>query len=166
MASAASNAQSTSKSDSSNQKSTFAQHPKGTWLLGVGATYIGLTAKGGAFATNRLWVGAEAEIHDLLTERREVGLFTRYYAGKGKAHLFVGTGVSYGAFKEFSWDIDDYTPPQTYHSVKLNALAGLEIHLNRRLSIEGVAKVGWLTQASGFLPSVQGSVNVLLGKVK
>ena len=139
-------------------------HPEGSWLLGAGATYLGLTAKGGVFAADQLWVGAEAEKHNFLSERREVGLASRYYVGKGRMHGFLGTGVSYGYFKFDSWVIDNYEQPKTYHSIKLNTLAGAEIHLTRHISIEGVAKMGWLTEASGYLPSVQGSINVLLGK--
>lgn len=159
-----SQAQTEAKSPASPKEKLSSFHPKGSWLIGAGATYLGLTAKGGVFAANQLWVGVEAEKHKLFSRRREVGLASRYYFGKGMMHGFVGAGASYGYFRFTSWDFDNYEPPKIYHSFKLNALAGAEIHLTRRVSIEGVAKMGWLTEASGCLPSVQGSINVLLGK--
>ncbi len=98
-------------------------HPKDTWLVGAGATYLGLTAKGGMFAADQLWLGAEAEITNFLSKRREAGLFSRYYVGKGMMQGFVGAGVSYGYFRFGSWDIDNPRPTRTYYSFKLNALA-------------------------------------------
>ncbi len=159
-----SQAQTETESPASSKEKLSSFHPKGSWLLGAGATFLGLTAKGGVFAADQLWLGVEVERHKLFSTRQEIGFVPRYYVGKSRMHGFAGAGVSYGYFRTDSWDFDNPRPPKIYHSVKLNTLAGAEVHLTRRISIEGVAKMGWLTEASGWLPSVQGSINVLLGK--
>lgn len=141
-----------------------AVHPKGTWLVGAGATFFGLTAKGGNFLTERLWLGAELEVHDLFSARREAGVLTRYYLGKGRLRAFGGAGVSYGSFKNAWPDFDNPTPSVKYYSYKLNASTGLELQLTKRFSLEGVLKVGQLTKIDWTLPSVQGSLNIALGK--
>ena len=141
------------------------QHQKGSWLTGAGITLLGSTAKVGYFATNRLWIGAEGELHNFLSTRLEGGLFTRYYLWNGSLLSgFALGGVSYGRFQ--NWDNDFETPgsPTRYSSAKLNAGLGLEMTLSRRFALEGVGKIGKLTDAGWFQPSVQFSLNVYLGR--
>ncbi|MDR6197464.1 hypothetical protein QE357_004576 [Siphonobacter sp. BAB-5404] len=76
----------------------------------------------------------------------------------------MGGGLSYGYFEIWNWDIDNPKPPQIYRSPKINALAGLEIRLTRRVNLEGVIKAGRLTQTNWIQPSLQGSVTIYLGK--
>ncbi|RCR68562.1 hypothetical protein [Larkinella punicea] len=143
------------------------QHQKGSWLTGAGLTVLGTTAKVGYFAANRWWIGAEGELHNLLSTRLEGGLFARYYLWNGSLLSgFALGGVSYGRFQGWDWDIDFETPgsPTRYSSTKLNAGLGLEMTLSRRLALEGVGKVGKLTDAGWFQPSVQLSLNVYLGR--
>ena len=142
-----------------------AQHQKGKWLVGAGPTLIGATAKIGRFVANRTWVGIEGEGHAFLSDRLEAGVFARYYLWNGFLPGFSEVGVSYGRFQGWDWDIDDETPgsPELYRSVKLNAAFGMECPLSRRLSLEGVVKVGRLAKINWFQPSFQGSVNVFLG---
>lgn len=142
------------------------QHQKGKWLAGAGPTFFGATAKAGRFVANRTWVGVEGEAHALLSDRLEAGVFARYYLlHGGRISSFSEAGVSYGRFQGWSFDIDNEFPdPELYRSVKLNAALGLECSLSRRVSLEGVAKVGRLVKANWFQPSFQGSVNVYLGR--
>ncbi|GAB3644227.1 hypothetical protein [Spirosoma arcticum] len=146
---------------------SVAQHQKGKWLVGAGPTLIGATAKVGRFVANRTWIGVEGEGHALLSDRLEAGVFARYYLWNGGVISgFSVLGVSYGRFQEWDWDTDNEKPgsPELYRSVKLNAAFGLECLLGRRVSLEGVAKVGRLTKVNWFQPSFQGSVNVYLGR--
>jgi hypothetical protein len=146
-------------------KKSFLIHSKSNWLVGAGATYFGLTAKGGRFFADRWWVGAEMELHELLSSRQEVGLFTRYYTGERKINGFIGGGLSYGHFQTWNWDIDNFEPdPPLYRSVKLNALVGLEIRVAKRFSLEGVLKGGRLTKVNWIQPSLQGSINYYIGR--
>lgn len=158
-------AQNTSQETEIPKEKLTAVHPKGTWMVGAGATFLGFTAKGGNFLTERIWLGGEAEFHDFFTARKEVGMMARYYSGKGRVRTFSSAGVSFGAFKD-SWpDFDNPKPPTIYDSFKLNASLGLEIQLTKRVSMEGVLKLGQLTKVNWTLPSVQGSFNVALGKL-
>lgn len=159
-------AQTTSEPLPSKKTIMDVSYRQGTWLLGAGITLVGMTAKCGIFATNHLWIGVEAEKHNFLSKRREAGLFTRYYVGKGNLRGFVGTGLSYGRFESFyMWgDEPSADPKEVYHDVKMNALAGVEVQLYRRLTVEGVAKIGRLTQTNWYQPSFQCSFNVPLGK--
>jgi len=146
-------------------RESFLTHGKNNWLVGAGATYFGLTAKGGRFVANRWWVGAEIELHELLSSRQEIGLFTRYYTGERMINGFIGGGLSYGHFQTWNWDIDNFEPaPPLYRSVKLNALLGLEIRVAKRFSIEGVVKAGRLTKVNWIQPSIQGSINYYIGR--
>ncbi|KAA9357312.1 hypothetical protein [Larkinella humicola] len=145
----------------------IAQHGNGSWLTGAGITVLGTTAKVGYFAANRWWIGAEGELHNFLSTRLEGGLFARYYLWNGSLLSgFALGGVSYGRFQGWDWDIDFETPgsPTRYSSAKLNAGLGLEMTLSRRLALEGVGKVGKLTDAGWFQSSVQMSLNVYLGR--
>lgn len=146
-------------------KNPWLLHSKNHWLVGAGPTYFGVTAKAGRFIANRWWAGAEVELHELLSSRQEVGLFTRYYTGERMISGFIGGGVSYGHFQAWDWDFDNVLPtPPLYRSTKLNALVGLEVRLTKRVSLEGVAKAGRLTNAAWIQPSFQGSVNYYLGR--
>lgn len=146
---------------------SVAQHQKGKWLIGAGPTLVGVTAKAGRFVANRTWVGIEGEGHAFLSDRLEAGVFARYYLWHGLLPGFSEVGVSYGRFQVWDWDFDNETPgsPELYRSVKLNAAFGMECPLSRRVSLEGVAKVGRLTKTNWFQPSFQGSVNVYLGRL-
>lgn len=143
---------------------SVAQHQKGKWLVGVGPTYFGATAKAGKFVANRVWIGLEGEGHALLSDRLEAGVFGRYYLWHGLLNGFSEAGVSYGRFETINFNIDDFTPNEVYRSVKLSAAFGLECPLSRRVSLEGVAKVGRLTKVNWLQPSFQGSINVYLGR--
>ena len=46
-------------------------------MLGAGPSYVGGTAKAGVFLNHNIVVGASAEVHDLLSSRKEAGLFAR-----------------------------------------------------------------------------------------
>lgn len=145
---------------------TIAQHQKGSWLTGVGLTLLGATAKAGYFPADRFWIGAQTEFHGFLSDRKEAGLFARYYLWNGTLISgFAEGGVSYGSFQAWDWDFDHEKPgsPTRYESAKLNAALGLEMTLSRRISIEGVGKLGKLTDAHRFQPSFQASLNVYLG---
>jgi hypothetical protein len=48
---------------------SISQHQKGRWLVGLGPTFLGGTAKAGHFVANRMWIGVEGEIHSLLSSR-------------------------------------------------------------------------------------------------
>lgn len=157
-------AQQVVETPNSPKENLTAVHPKGTWLVGVGGTFIGLTAKGGSFLTERLWLGGELETQSFFTTRREVGVLTRYYVGKGELRAFVGTGVSYGSFKDSWADFDNPMPSIKHYSYKLNVSTGLELQLTKRISVEGVLKVGQLTKVNWTLPTVQGSFNFAFGK--
>gem|GEM_PF-3712622 len=137
-----------------------ANHARSRKLVGVGATYLGLTAKAGYFPANRLW--AEGELHSLLSDRLEGGIFARYYfLNVTGVSAFALGGVTYGRFQAWDWDFDDIRPetPTRYHSAKLNAGLGQEISLTRRFALEGVAKIGRLTDANWYQPSLQASLN-------
>ena len=144
---------------------SVAQHQKGKWLVGAGPTFFGVTAKAGKFVANRVWVGVEGEAHALLSDRLEAGVFGRYYLWHGLINGFSEVGVSYGRFQGWSFDIDNEFPdPVLYRSVKLNAALGMECPMSRRVSVEGVAKIGRLTKVNWLQPSLQGSVNIYLGR--
>ncbi|RAJ94405.1 hypothetical protein LX87_04292 [Larkinella arboricola] len=146
---------------------SVAQHQRGSWLIGAGLTLLGATAKAGYFPAHRFWVGVEGEVHGFLSNRKEAGLFARYYLWNGGfISGFAESGVSYGHFQGWDMDIDNETPgsPTRYESAKLNGALGLEITLSRQFSIEGVGKIGKLTDANWFQPSFQASLNVYLGR--
>ena len=150
----------------SSENELFIKRPKYRWLVGAGITLVGLTAKTGRFMNDKWWIGTEAEIHNFLTTRQEIGLFTRYYTGVRRANGFVGTGLSYGQFRGRKMRSDE--PAEAlltdHRSLKMSVLAGLEIRLTKRVSMEGVAKAGQLTKFDWTQPSLQGSINVYLGK--
>lgn len=141
-------------------------HQKNKWLVGAGLTYLGLTAKAGRFVAPRTWLGLEAESHHLLSDRQEIGVFARYYLWNGGLISgFSALGVSYGSFQAWNWNFDGSKPPQPlYQSPKLNAAFGLECPIGKQLALEGVAKVGRLTQADWVQPSFQGSINYYFGR--
>jgi hypothetical protein len=143
-----------------------AQHQQGKWLVGAGPTLLGVTAKAGRFVANRTWLGAQGEVHALFSNRREVGLFARYYLWNGGVLSgFSEVGVSYGHFQEQNLTFFSEGPIHPiYKSAKLNAAFGLEYPLGRIVSLEGVAKFGKLTDANWVQPSLQGSVNIYLGR--
>lgn len=145
---------------------SVAQHQKGKWLVGAGPTFIGATAKAGKFVANRVWAGVQIEGHTAFSDRLEAGVFGRYYLWHGLLNGFSEVGVSYGRFQKWDLDFDNERPdsPELYRSVKFNAAFGMECPLSRRVSVEGVAKVGQLAKTNWLQLSVQGSVNVYLGR--
>ena len=147
------------------QKISVSYHQQGRWLAGGGLTLLGFTAKVGKFVANRSWVGVESEVHNFFSQRQEAGLFGRYYLWNGGfISGFSEAGLSYGRFKDWVWEVEQgQQPPQPFYSAKLNAGFGLEYPLRKQLSIEGVVKVGKLTQVNWFQPSFQGSVNFYFG---
>ncbi len=141
------------------------QHQKGNWLVGAGPTFLGVTAKAGRFVANRTWVGVQSEWNDFLSFRREAGAFARYYLWNGGGLSgFSEAGVSYGRFQAYNFNIDDPSPDAIYQTAKLNVAFGLECALSRRVTLEGVAKAGRLTVTNWIQPSLQGSINVYLGR--
>ncbi|RIV25238.1 hypothetical protein DYU11_07985 [Fibrisoma montanum] len=142
-------------------RATYQTNAKGHWMAGGGLTFIGVTGKAGRFVADHVWLGGELEHLSFFGTRYEAGVFARYYKGKGMLNGILGTGVTYGQFK--GWTFDGPMPP-AYRSVKLNALLGLELRLTERVSFEGVAKIGWLTAAQCVQFSPQGSLNVYLGR--
>jgi hypothetical protein len=143
-----------------------AQQRAGTWLVGSGVTFVGLTAKGGRFLSDRWWVGGEAEVHHLLSTRHEAGLFARRYQfWDSWLSSFIGAGASYGRFEEWDMDMDNVRPdPPVYRTAKLNLLAGFEFHFSERVSLELAAKVGRLGAVNWLQPSFQASANLTLGQ--
>lgn len=141
-----------------------AYHQKDQWLIGGGCTLLGLTAKAGKFVANRTWVGLSGELTALSESRIEAGVFSRYYlwAG-GLASGFAEAGVSYGRFREFV-DSDSVRPPRLSYSPKLTAGFGLEIPLHRQVALEGVAKIGRLTETNWVQPGFQGSLNIYFAR--
>lgn len=141
-------------------------HQQNKWLIGAGPTLLGVTAKAGRFIANRTWVGVQGEVHALLSDRREVGVFARYYLWNGGLLSgFSEVGVSYGRFQVWEWDFDnEYPDPPLYRSPKVSAAFGIEYPLGRIVSLEGVAKFGKLTDVNWVQPSLQGSVNIYLGR--
>jgi hypothetical protein len=162
---------STSFAQSGNQNSDWqkvarAHHQKGGWLTGGGLTIVGLQAKVGKFVANRTWVGLEGEVRNFFSQRQEAGLFARYYFWNGGfVSGFSEVGLSYGRFKDWAWEFDNNGElPKPFYSPKINAGFGLEYTLGRRFSLEGVVKVGKLTQVNRFQSSLQGSVNFYFGR--
>lgn len=148
-----------------SQKTMPIAYQKGRFMGGVGATFFGLTAKAGGFVQNRLWIGAEGELHEFLSSRKEAGLFARYYPWNGQLTTFVETGISYGQFGYWNFDIDnEYPDPWGGKSAKVNVGMGIEYRINNRFGIEILAKVGKLTATNWIQPSFQGSVNISFGK--
>lgn len=146
---------------------SVAYHKKGRWMTGGGLTLVGATVKVGRFVANRIWVGAEGDYNSFFADRREVGVFGRVYLWESSlVSGFVGAGASYGRFQAYNlFDIDGEMPPQpVYWSPKLSSLFGLEYPIGRRVSLEGVLKVGGITKTDWTQLSAQGSVNVYLGR--
>lgn len=139
------------------------EYSKGRFMGGVGVTFIGLTAKTGGFVQDRLWLGAQGELHALLSYRAEAGLFARYYPWNRRLTTFVETGVSYGRFDP--WDFDGVLPdPWSGKSPKLNLGMGIEYRITERFGLEALAKAGKLTAVNWIQPSFQGSLNYTFGR--
>lgn len=140
-------------------------HQQGTWLVGAGPTVFGATAKIGHFINDRFWLGVEAEVHQLNSDRREAGLFGRYYLWSGRLSGFTELGVSYGRFQKWDYDIiDKVNTNPIYNTAKLNGALGIEYTLGRRIAVEAVGKAGKLINTDWIQPSFQLSLNVYLGR--
>jgi hypothetical protein len=151
--------------DSDWQKVSSASHQKGVWLAGGGILLFGATAKVGKFVANRTWIGLGSELYAFFSQYQEAGLFGRYYLWNGGfVSGFSEAGLSYGRYKDWVWEVEHGSQaPQPFYSPNVSGGFGLEYTLRRRISLEGVARVGRLTQANRFLPSFQGSVNFYFG---
>ncbi|NEU70327.1 hypothetical protein [Spirosoma agri] len=103
---------------------------------------------------NRAWLGVEGEIHSLLTERREAGLFGRYYLWNGGFVGFTEVGLSYGRFQQRSIFADPPLDYPLYRTTKLSAAFGLAYLVGRRVSLEGVFKVGKASGTDWIQPSL------------
>ncbi|GAB3747101.1 hypothetical protein [Spirosoma pomorum] len=138
---------------------SVANHQKGQWLVGGGGSVVGLTAKAGKFVANRTWIGLSGEATVFSEARLELGAFARYYLWEGGfLSGFAEAGVSYGQFREIL-DSDDVGPARHLYSPKLTAGFGIELPIYRRVSLEGVSRLGQLTAANWVQPSFQGSIN-------
>jgi hypothetical protein len=153
-------------------QSSFAQEAKWfnlptvpkTLMLGAGPTFLGVNVKGGMFLKKHFLVGASVEVHELLSSRKEVGLFARKYLNSNRFSVFVQAGPSYGTFKERDFDMDNETPGPTpiYRGLKLNAAAGAEIRITPMISIEGELGIGRIMNTNWWAPSIRSSVNFRL----
>jgi hypothetical protein len=146
---------------------SISQHQKSRWLVGLGPTFLGGTAKAGHFVANRTWIGVEGEIHSLLSSRQEIGPSVRYYVWESSLlSVFAAAGVSYGRFQQYSlFNIDGDRPdPAPYYRTKFSGALGLDYPLGRRTALEGVLKMGKPVGNHSFQPSLQLSLNVSLGK--
>ena len=142
------------------------QYQRGQQMGGIGLTFLGLSAKYGAFAAKNWWWGAEVETHILLSNRIEAGIFTRYYGTRGGVvSTFAETGISYGKFSKWNFKPNPDSPvPYNGQSFKLNGAIGMEIHCSKLIGLEGVMKVGRLTETNWWQPSFQASVNCHVGR--
>lgn len=141
------------------------EYSKGRLMGGAGITFVGATAKIGGFVRDRLWLGAQGELHAALSYRAEAGLFARYYPWNGRLTTFAETGVSYGRFDPWDFDFDGVRPdPWSGASPKLNLGAGIEYRITERFGLEAVAKAGALTATKWIQPSFQGSLNYTFGR--
>ena len=134
--------------------------PTNTFLVGGGFSFFGLNAKSGIFVGNNLLLGINGETHNLLSTRKEVGIFGRKYINKNRLSFFAEMGASYGSFQ--IWDLDiDHEKPDTefYKELKLNGGLGAEIRLTPKISIEGAAGMGKIMNGGWWAPSLRSSVN-------
>jgi hypothetical protein len=141
--------------------------PKGTFTVGAGPTFLGLDVKVGGFLTPTVLVGLNGEIHEMLSSRREIGLFARKYVNTGRFSLFVQTGPAYGRFQAWGgWNIDSppEPTPQLYKAVKLNGMLGGEIRFSRMLSMEASGGVGFIARANWWAPSLKSALNIRLNR--
>lgn len=149
----------TGDSDKDWKVVSIANHQKGQWLIGGGGTVFGATAKAGTFVADRTWIGLSGEATIFSEARLELGAFARYYLWEGGfVSGFTEAGVSYGKFRELL-DSDDVGPPRLAYSPKLTAGFGLELPIYRRVSLEGVARIGQLTKTNWIQPSFHGTIN-------
>jgi hypothetical protein len=135
--------------------------PNKTFILGFGPNYFGLNAKIGVFLGNNSVFGINSELHELLSSRREIGCFGRKYLNNNTISMFIQTGLAFGTFKEWDWDIDNETPgqPELIKSLKINGILGSEVRLTKNFSLEGELGIGKLLNANWWAPSVRGSLN-------
>lgn len=133
----------------------------GTVVVGAGPTYVGGTAKAGIFLKQNRVLGISAEFHNLLSTRKEVGIFGRQYLNSNRFSAYLQPGISYGTFESWNLNIDDFTEEQKYTTVKLNFSLGGEIRLSKMISLEGEAGIGKLIGVDhGWVPSVRSSLNI------
>lgn len=137
--------------------------PKSTYLVGGGVTFLGFTAKAGVFLNKNFVVGINGEIHRLLSDRNEVGVFGRKYINKNRLSFYVQPGLSYGSFTE--WDLGDIHEPNPvkntkYNTFKINGTGGAELRINQKISVEGDVGVGKILDGGWWAPSIRCSFNV------
>ncbi len=133
---------------------------KGTTLVGLGLANIGFNVRGGIFWADRAWVGGVTEYTLMPTIRRDWGVATRYYLLTGLESLFLEGGYSYGHFENFDFfGTDSIHPGWKYESGKVNLGLGAEIHLSKRISFEGGAKISRLTNTNIVLKTITVGLN-------
>ena len=134
--------------------------PANTFLVGGGFSFFGLNAKAGMFAGHNILLGINVETHELLSTRKEAGVVGRKYINKNRLSFFAQMGVSYGSFKVWDLDIDNEKPDsELYRTFKINSGLGGEIRLTPKISIEGEAGIGKITNGGWWAPSLRSSVN-------
>lgn len=140
--------------------------PPHTFLVGAGPTFFGLNAKAGYFLKHNILVGANSELHELFSSRREAGVFGRKYLNSNRLSFFVQAGAAYGKYQAWNWNIDNPEPSKLYRSVKLNVMAGGEIRFSKMVSVEGEAGYGRILNTNWWAPSIKSSINIRLNKTR
>jgi hypothetical protein len=134
-----------------------------TLMVGAGPTFFGANFKGGIFLKKHLLLGASMEVHELLSSRKEAGVYLRKYVNSNRLSFFIQAGPSYGSFQawDIHMDIDNEAPgsPPLYHRLKLNGVAGAEIRITPLISIEGEMGIGRIMNTDWWAPSIRSSIN-------
>lgn len=132
-----------------------------TVMVGAGPTFFGANLKGGIFLKKHFLSGASMEVHELLSSRKEAGVFLRKYVNSNRFSFFIQAGPSYGSFQAWDLDMDNETPgrPPLYHRLKLNGVAGAEIRITPEISIEGEVGIGRIMNTDWWAPSIRSSIN-------
>lgn len=141
--------------------------PAGIFMAGAGPTFLGVSAKAGVFTKGNILLGFNGELHELLSSRREAGVFGRKYLNSNRLSFFVQAGVAYGRFQIWDFaalDIDkpNTETPELHRGVKLNGSLGGEIRISRMVSIEGEAGYGRIFNANWWAPSIRSAINIRL----
>jgi hypothetical protein len=132
-------------------------------MIGAGPTFFGVNAKGGVFLKKHFMLGASLELHELLSSRKEAGLFLRKYVNSNRISFFAQAGTSYGSFQEWDLDMDSPSTPAVYKRLKLNGGAGAEIRITPLISLEGEVGIGRIMNTNWWAPSIRSSINFRFG---
>lgn len=134
-----------------------------TLIIGAGPTFFGANLKGGVFLNKHFLLGGSIEVHELLSSRKEAGVYLRKYVNSNRLSFFIQAGPSYGSFQ--AWDIhmdidnETHVTPPLYHRLKLNGVAGAEIRITPLISIEGEVGIGRIMNTDWWAPSIRSSIN-------